>query len=201
MRLGGIHTWNLLHLINSAPSHSFDEYSSPKRAELDRREVSHLPRPLTSSRTGFIYWCSAVNIRYKTPYGVGGGMTTYDHMCCLSSGGREEGMEGGREEQTNKRKTVHPELQRPKPFGLAAAPHRSNPSYSLFISLDRLMPAVLKMCCVNHVFPQLLCRPGPRSTSTTIPNAHSCHSQSGRLERRFTFALISAQPIISDEQR
>lgn len=161
-----------------------------------KRGVPSSPaKKLTSSRTGIIDWSLAVNIRYKTPYGVCGGMITYDHTCCLSSGERRQ-REGGREEQTNKRKTVHPELQKPKPFGLAATRHRSNPSYSLFISLDQLMPAVLKMCCVNHVFPQLLCRPGPRSTSTTIPNAHSCYSQSGRLERRFTFALISALPII-----
>lgn len=69
MLSGGIHTWNLLHLINSAPTYCFYIYMmntvALESAELDRREESHLSQPLTSGRSGVVYRCPAINIRLK----------------------------------------------------------------------------------------------------------------------------------------
>lgn len=63
----GIHRWDLLHWINSAPAHCFWIHTMntvpPESAELDRREESHLSQPLTPSWTGIIYWCWAVNVQ------------------------------------------------------------------------------------------------------------------------------------------
>lgn len=36
----------------------------PESAELHTKEESHLSQPLTSSRTGIIFWCSAVNVQH-----------------------------------------------------------------------------------------------------------------------------------------
>lgn len=137
----GIHMWNLLHLSHSAPAQCFwirmMNTVPPESAELGRREESHLSPPLTSSRTGIIYWCWAVNIQHLmlsvAPPALGFICAGYR----LEGGGREGGdartdkMEAKQRRRvslcllpeklnhrldffTNKRQTVHPELQRQK---------------------------------------------------------------------------------------